>query len=79
MSATPDDILVGADSVDGSLLQWDPEVSPKECEHLFPEMVTFQMEAQSGLRREPQGKTEEERPHRNRRRDPAKRRKSPAS
>ena len=41
MSATPDDILVGADSVDGSLLQWDPEVSPKEGEHLFPEMDAF--------------------------------------
>jgi hypothetical protein len=30
MSATPDDIPVGSDFVDGSPLQWDPEVSPEE-------------------------------------------------
>lgn len=62
MSATPDDIPVGAGLFDRSPLQRGSEVLPKEWEHLFPEMDTFQMEAQSGLRRELQGRKEGETP-----------------
>lgn len=41
MSATPDDIPVGAGLFDRSPLQRGSEVLPKEWEHLFPEMDAF--------------------------------------